>query len=207
MKLYSAHRAPNPRRVLMFIAEKGIGGIEVVNLTLNEQQHRSEEFVRRSAFSKVPVLELDDGRCLSETRAICSYLEALHPEPDLMGRDPIERAFVEMADRQSELYLMAPLAMWIRHAHPGLAVLEGRQFPDYALAQRDLALQQAQAFEQRLAGQPWMAGERFTIADITAFCAVEFARGLMKLKLADAGLPQLQAWRDRVAARPSAAVV
>ncbi len=207
MKLFSAHRAPNPRRVLMFIAEKGLAGIEVQNLALNEQQHRDDEFVSRSPFSKVPVLQLDDGRFLSETRAICTYLEGLHPEPNLMGAGATERAFVEMADRQCELYLLAPLAMWIRHGHPGLAVLEGRQFPDYAERQRELALEQARRFDERLAAQPWMAGERLTIADITAFCAVEFARGLMKLKLADTGLSHLAAWRDRMAERPSAAVV
>lgn len=207
MKLYSAHRAPNPRRVLMFIAEKGITGIEVQNLALNEQQHRNDAYVQLSPFSKVPLLLLDDGRGLSETRAICTYLEGLHPEPNLMGVDATERAFIEMADRQSEFYLLAPLAMWIRHSHPGLAVLEGRQFPDFGTAQRDLAVQHARRFDERLSKQPWMAGERFTIADITAFCGVEFARGLMKLKLDEAGLPHLQAWRDRVAARPSAAAV
>jgi glutathione S-transferase len=207
MKLISSHRAPNPRRVLMFIAEKGIGGIEVENIVLNEQQHRSPEHVARSPFAKVPVLQLADGRWLSETRAICTYLEGQHSLPNLMGMDASERAFIEMADRQCEQYLMAPLAQWIRHCHPGLAVLEGQQFADFGRAQRDHAFEHAQRFEARLGQQPWMAGERFTIADITAFCAVEFARGLMKWKLAEAGLPHLAAWRDRVAARPSAEVV
>ena len=207
MKLLSAHRAPNPRRVLMFIAEKGIAGIEVQNLVLNEQQHHSPEHLARSPFAKVPVLQLDDGRFLSETRAICSYLEGLHPEPNLMGADATERAFVEMADRQCEHYLMAPLAQWIRHAHPGLAALEGTQIAEYAKAQSELARRNAALFDARLATQPWMAGARFTIADITAFCAVEFARGLMKFKLDEAGLTHLAAWRERVVARPSAAAV
>ncbi len=207
MKLISSHRAPNPRRVLMFIAEKGITGIEVQNILLNEQQQHSQESLARSPFGRVPVLQLDDGRWLSETRAICSYLEGQHAEPNLMGADACERAFIEMADRQAELYLMAPLAMWIRHGHAGLAVLEGKQFPDYAERQREIGLENAQRFDARLAQQPWMAGERFTIADITAFCAVEFARGLMKLRLADAGFAHLAAWRDRMAERPSAAAV
>ena len=207
MKLLSSHRAPNPRRVLMFIAEKGITGITVENLVLNEQQHQSPEHLARSPFAKVPVLQLDDGRFLSETRAICTYLEGQHPEPNLMGVDATERAFIEMTDRQCEHYLMAPLAQWIRHGHPGLAVLEGTQIPDYAKAQAEQARRNAQRFDARLAGQPWMAGERFTIADITAFCAVEFARGLMKFKLDEAGLPNLATWRERVVARPSAAVV
>lgn len=207
MKLISAHRAPNPRRVLMFMAEKGIGGIEVENLALNEHQHRTPEALARSPFARVPVLQLDDGRWLSETRAICTYLEGLHPEPDLMGADPTERAFIEMADRQCEHYLMGPLAMWIRHGHPGLAVLEGEQVPAYGEKQRVLAHEMARVFDERLSRQPWMAGERFTIADITAFCAVEFARGLMKFKPAEVGCAHLAAWRDRVAARPSAGVV
>ena len=207
MNLLSAHRAPNPRRVLMFIAEKSIAGIEVHNLALNEQQHHSPEHLARSPFAKVPVLQLDDGRFLSETRAICSYLEGLHPEPNLMGTDATERAFVEMADRQCEHYLMAPLAQWIRHGHPGLAALEGTQIAEYAKAQSELARRNAALFDARLATQPWMAGARFTIADITAFCAVEFARGLMKFKLDEAGLPHLAAWRERMAARPSAAAV
>lgn len=207
MKLLSAFRAPNPRRVLMFIAEKGLGGIEIQNVTLNEHEQFGPEHRTKSPFGKVPVLQLDDGRWLSETRAICSYLEGLHPEPNLMGRDATERAFIEMADRQCEHYLMAPLALWIRHGHPGLKVLEGTQFPDFAQRQSELALANLRTFDERLAQQPWMAGERFTIADITAFCGAEFARGLMKLNLRERGFAHLADWRDRMAARPSAAVV
>lgn len=207
MKLISSHRAPNPRRVLMFIAEKGISHITVENVLLNEHQQHSAEHVARSPFAKVPVLQLDDGRWLSETRAICSYLEGLHPEPNLMGQDATERAFIEMADRQSEMYLMFPLAQWIRHGHPGLAVLEGTQFPEFGKRQSELGLENAKRFNQRLATQPWMAGERFTIADITAFCGLEFARGLMKLNVRELGLTHLADWRDRMAARPSATVV
>jgi glutathione S-transferase len=207
MLLISAHRAPNPRRVLMFIAEKGLQGIEVQNIVLNEGQHSAPEHRVRSPFAKVPALQLDDGRWLSETRAICTYLEGVQPEPTLMGQSATERAFIEEADRQAEHYLMAPLAMWIRHGHPGLAVLEGEQFPGFAAAQAGKAREHAAIFDHRLATQPWMAGEHFSIADITAFCALEFARGLMKFKPGEAGLVHLQAWRERVAARPSAAVV
>ncbi len=207
MKLLSSFRAPNPRRVLMFMAEKAITGIEIENLVLNEHPQHRPEYRALSPFGKVPTLLLDDGRALSETRAICSYLEGLHPEPNLMGADATERAFIEMTDRQCEHYLMAPLAHWIRHAHPGLAVLEGTQFPEYGAKQGELGRANAAIFDQRLATQPWMAGERFTIADITAFCALEFARGLMKFKLDEAGLVHLFAWRERMAARPSAAVV
>lgn len=207
MKLYSAHRAPNPRRVLMFLAEKAITGIAVENVDLNRGQHRSAEFRDKSPMAKVPALELDDGRVLTETRAICTYLEGLYPEPNLMGTDTTERAFVEMADRRVEWYLMVPLAMAIRHTHPGLAVLEQPQFPDFGRSQGEKGLEVARWFDRQLQSQPWMAGDRFTIADITAFCALEFARGLMKLVPRELGLDALQDWRDRVAQRPSAQVV
>ncbi len=207
MKLFSAYRAPNPRRVLMFLAEKGIGGIDIENVDLNQGQHKSADFLLKSPLAKVPALELGDGRVLTETRAICTYLEGLYPQHNLMGADATERAFIEMADRRVEWYLMVPLAMAIRHTHPGLAVLESPQFPECGRSQGEKGLEVARWFDQQLQTQPWMAGERFTIADITAFCALEFARGLMKLVPADHGLQALQEWRDRVAERPSAKAV
>ncbi len=204
MRLHVAPRAPNPRRVTMFIAEKGIEGIELVAVDLNAGEHRSAGFVARSPLSKVPVLELDDGRCLSESRAICTYLEGVHPEPNLMGRDGYERAFIEMRDRQIELYLFAAVAQCIRHTHPGLAVLEGQQFTEFGQTQGRRVREVAAWLDSVLAAQPFVAGERFTIADITALCALDFAKGLMRYKPGDEGLAHLQAWRDRTAERPSA---
>ena len=207
MKLLSAYRAPNPRRVLMFIAEKGITGIEVVNVDLNAGAHRTPEFLAKSPLAKVPALELDEGRVLTETRAICTYLEGLFPEPNLMGEDATERAFIEMADRRVELTLLLQVANAIRHTHPGLAALEQPQFADFGRSQGEKLLETAKVFDQLLQQQAWMAGERFSIADITAFCALEFARGLIKFTPARNGLQALQAWRDRVAERPSAGAV
>ncbi|OGB35039.1 MAG: glutathione S-transferase [Burkholderiales bacterium RIFCSPLOWO2_12_FULL_61_40] len=204
MKLYTAHRAPSPRRVLMFLVEKNISGLEMVHVDLNQGEHRAAEYVAKSPLAKVPALELDDGRVLTETRAICTYLEGLYPEPNLMGVDFEERAFIEMADRRVELYLLAGIANCIRHTHPGLAVLEQPQFADFGQSQGEKVRALAVWFDQLLQQQPWMAGERFTIADITAFCALEFARGLMKFVPGEAGLHALQAWRDRVNTRPSA---
>jgi len=202
--LHSAHRAPNPRRVLMFIAEKGINGITVQNIDLNAGAHRSSEFLTKSPLATVPALELDDGRVLTETRAICTYLEGLQPEPNLMGVDATERAFIEMADRRVEMRLMLQIANAIRHTHPGLAPLEQPQFGDFGKSQGEKMLTTARIFDDLLHQQEWMAGSRFTIADITAFCGLEFARGLLKFVPKDAGLHALQAWRDKVASRPSA---
>ncbi len=204
MKLYSSSFAPNPRRVTMFMAEKGISGIEVALIDLNAGEHRSEAYLAKNPFGRVPALELDDGRVLCETRAICSYLEGVHPEPNLMGEGFEERAFIEMADRRVELQLFMGIANCVRHTHPGLAVLEQPQFPDFGASQGEKMRLGARWLDGELARQPFVAGERFTVADITAYCAIEFARGLMKFKPGAEGFGHLQAWRDRMAERPSA---
>ena len=204
MKLYISPRTPNPRRVTMFIAEKGITGIEEVALDLMAGHHRDPAFLAKNPLGRVPVLELADGRVLTETRAICTYLEGLHPQPNLMGEGFEERAFIEMADRRVELHLFSAAANWVRHGHPALVALENPQFPDFATAQAGKLRETAQWLDQVLASQPYIAGERFTIADITAFCALEFARGLMKYRPGAEGLSNLQAYRDRIAERPSA---
>lgn len=203
MKLYTAPRAPNPRRVTMFMAEKGITGIALVPVDLNAQEHKAQAFRTKSPLATVPALELDDGRILTETRAICTWLEGRYPEPNLMGQDFEERAFIEMADRRVEWYLFARIGHCIRHTHPGLAVLEQPQFPDFGHSEGRKMREAARWLDDTLAQQPFVAGARFSIADITAFCALEFARGLMKFVPGAEDMPHLQAWRDRVAQRPS----
>jgi glutathione S-transferase len=151
----------------------------------------------------VPVLELDDGRCLSESRAICSWLEGAHPQPNLMGEGFEERAFVESIDRQVEQYFFGTVANAIRHTHPGLAPLEQPQVAEYGRAQGAKAREAARWLDGLLSSQPFVAGQRFTIADITLLCALDFARGLMKFRPADEGLTHLQAWRERMAERPA----
>lgn len=204
MKLYTSTFAPNPRRVTMFIAEKGITGIEPVLIDLATGEHRGAAYLAKNPLGRVPALELDDGRVLAETRAICTYLEGLHPEPNLMGRDFEERAFIEMADRRAELHLFLGIANCVRHTHPGLAPLEQPQFPEYGAAQAEKMREVARWFDQQLAHQPYIAGDRFTVADITAYCGLEFGRGLMKFRPGQEGMPHLQAWRDRIAERPTA---
>jgi len=203
MKLYISSHAPNPRRVSMFIAEKGITGIDNVMVDLLGGETRSPAFLAKNPFGRVPVLELDDGRTLSETRAICTYLEGLQPEPNLMGEGFEERAFIEMADRRVELMLFLQIANSVRHTHPALAPLEQPQFREFGASQGEKMRDTARWLDGVLAAQPYVAGERFTIADITAFCGLEFARGLMKFRPGEEGMAHLQAWRDRIAARPT----
>lgn len=206
MKFYTSTRAPNPRRVAMFIAEKGLTGIEQVQVDLGALQNRSPEYLAKNPLGRLPALELDDGRVLSETRAICTWLEGHAPEPNLMGEGFDERAFIEMADRRMELHLFLGIANCIRHTHPGLAALEQPQFAEYGAAQGEKMRETARWLDGVLATQPFVAGQRFTIADITAFCALEFGRGLLKFRPGQEGLAHLQAWRDRIAERPSASV-
>ena len=205
MKLYTSARAPNPRRVAIFMAEKAISNVALEMIDLNGQQHRNAEFLAKSPLAKIPVLELDDGRMLGETRAICTYFEGLVPEPNLMGATFEERAFIEMTDRRVEFYLLGMIGNWIRHSHPGLAPLEQPQFPEFGLSQGAKMRDVARWLDQELSRHLYVAGDRFTIADITAFCAVDFARGLMKFRPADENMAHLAAWRDRIAERPSVA--
>lgn len=205
MKLYTGPFAPNPRRVAMFIAEKGITDIEFINIDLMTNEQKSEGFRALNPFERIPALELDDGRVLTESRAICTYLEGLYPAPNLMGETAEERAFIEMADRRAEMNLLLSVAHCARHTHPALAHMEQPQFADYGASMGVKMREHAALFDAMLAKQPYLAGERFTAADITAFCALEFARGLVKYKPGAEGLTHLQAWRDKIAARPSAA--
>jgi glutathione S-transferase len=205
MKLYTSTFAPNPRRVTMFMAEKGISGIDQVMIDLASTENRGAAYLAVNPFGRVPALELDDGRVLAETRAICTWLEGRYPAPNLMGEDSEERAFIEMADRRVELYLFAGIANCVRHTHPGLANLEQPQFADFGASQGIKMRETAAWLDAELARQPYVAGPRFTIADITAWCALEFARGLMKFRPGAEGLVHLQAWRDRMAERPSSA--
>jgi glutathione S-transferase len=204
MKLYSAAYAPKPRRVTMFVAEKGLSDIEIANVDLAGGAQHDPAFKAKNPLAQAPVLELDDGRCLTESRAICGYLEALYPEPNLMGVDPFERAHIEMWDRRVEHAFMLPLMFWVRHGHPAMARVEPNQTEGVATFNQAQAMKSAEWLNGELATRPWIAGERFTIADITAACGVDFAK-MMKWRPGE-GLPNLARWREAISARPAGQV-
>ena len=139
------------------MVKKPITGIGLVTVDPNAQEHKGEAYRAKSPLAKVPALELDDGRVLTETRAICTYLEGLYPEPNLMGVNAEERAFIEMADRRAELYLLAGIANTVRHTHPGLAPLEQPQFPEFGQSQAQKVREIAAWFDTVLERQPGMA--------------------------------------------------
>ena len=139
MKLYNSNLAPNPRRVRVFLAEKGVS-IPRVEVDLGKLEHKGPEFKALNPFQTIPVLELDDGTRIAESIAICRYIEALWPEPNLFGASPLERATIEMWQRQLELRLLLPIAQVLRHSHPRMAEMEVPQVPDWAAANRPKAL-------------------------------------------------------------------
>jgi glutathione S-transferase len=200
VKLYEFAMAPNPRRVRMFIAEKGIN-IPSEQVDLLSGRNRTPEFLAKNPSGGLPVLELDDGTYLAESVAICRYLEALHPEPRLMGSDTRDQAVVEMWTRRMELELFGPTSRSFQNTHP-MFKERLKQFPDYGEAQRQTVNARLQRMDREL-NAPFVAGERFTIADITAFVAIDFGAAMINLAI-DPSLRRLKAWFDAVAARPSA---
>lgn len=201
MKLYTSHRAPNPRRVRWVMAEKGVTDVEIVEIDLLSGEHRTAEYRARVGVPHVPALELDDGTCISESIAICRYLEALHPEPNLFGRDPREQAVIEMWTRRCEIYLANPMMLNVRFSHPALAALEAPQ-PQVAEYSRVGAEKFMKTLDRRLADHEFIAGDRFTIADIVAVVGLDFAR-LIKYRPPE-GLEHLARWLDACKTRPAA---
>ena len=201
MKLYNHSMAPNPRRVRIFAAEKGIElALEEVDILAGKS--RTPDFLAKNSSGGVPVLELDDGSCLSESVAICRYLEGLHPEPTLLGRDLREQVEIERWNRRMELELFAAIGRTVQNISP---IFQGRfkQFPEYGETQRSVVHQRLERMDRELGGHPFVAGDRFTIADITALVAIDIGDRLADIKIAPE-LAHLTRWYAAVSSRPSA---
>jgi glutathione S-transferase len=201
MKLYNHALAPNPRRVRIFAAEKGMElSLEEVDILAG--QSRTPEFLAKNSSGAVPVLELDDGSYLSESVAICRYLEGLHPEPNLLGRDLREQAEIERWNRRMELELFAAIGRTVQNT---TSIFQGRfkQFPDYGEAQRVIVHQRLERMDRELDGHQFVASERFTIADITALVAIDIGGRLADIRIAPE-LAHLTRWHQAVSNRPSA---
>lgn len=201
MKLYDSLRAPNPRRVRWFMAEKGIDDIEIVQVDIFGGGHRTPDYLAKAGLPNVPALELDDGAAITESVAICRYLESRYPEPNLFGRTPEETAVIEMWTRRAEMLLSTPLMMAVRHGHPALAALE-TQIPEVAASNRAAAERALKVFDRRLAESAFIATGRITMADILAFTGLDFAR---MVKFApDPALEHVTRWAQMMRARPAA---
>lgn len=204
MKLYDGGRAPNPRRVTIFLAEKGIS-VETVPVDMGREEHRSLAISRLNPLQRLPILELDDGTILTETVAICRYFEELHPEPPLFGTTPLERAQVEMWQRRVELHFFLSVAAAFRHLHPAMEGWEVPRIPEWGEANKPKAVEFLRLLDRELATRPFVAGNRFTIADITAYVTVNFMKPARIVMPED--LVHVRRWHGEVAARPAIAAL
>lgn len=194
--------APNPRRVRIFIAEKGID-LPETRVALHKREHKSDEHRARNSLGQVPTLVLDDGTAISESVSICRYLESLHPAPALFGTTAVQQAMVDMWIRRIEFQLMTPVGMFWRHAHPLTAALL-TQFTDFGESNRETYARVLAWLDRDLAdGRPWLAGDAYSMADIVGLTTIDFATFTGLETPADT--PHLQAWLERASARPSAA--
>lgn len=199
MILYQDKRAPSPRRVRIFLAEKSIT-VESREVSIMEKQHFSADMIALNPFARLPFLQLDDGQVISETVAICRYFDALQPEPNLFGKGALEIARVEMWQRRIELGLFYTIAHAFRHTNPHMAELEVPQIADWGKANMDRLEDVLKIVDDALTDREFIAGENYTIADITALVSIDFMR-IIKRRLSDSH-PNFVRWYDAVSARP-----
>jgi|TARA_R110000772_G_scaffold15072_15_gene43209 glutathione S-transferase len=197
----SANPAPNPRRVRIFAAEKGIA-LPTENISIMAGEQKSPEFLKINSRGQTPALKLDDGTVISESVAICRYLEAVHPEKPMFGEKPEEIGAIEMWLRRAEMLVMEPVGkLWV-HAHPYTAKMPIKRYPEYGESNRARAVEGFSMCNEALADRDYLAGSRFSAADIILFCTIEFAQ------FVGIDIPQehkhLLDWHARVSARPSA---
>ena len=202
MKLYDSRRAPNPRRVRWFMAEKGVDDVEIVQVDIFKGEHRTPDYLARAGLPNVPALELDDGTTITESIAICRYLESVYPEPNLFGTDAREIAVIEMWTRRAEMMLSTPFMLSVRHGHPALAAIE-RQVPEIASSNAAAAERALKVFDRQLAGRDFLAADRVTMADIVAFTGMDFAR-MVKFQ-PPPELENVGRWAEAMRNRPAAA--
>ena len=201
MKLYDAGRAPNPRRTRIFLAEKGIS-VPSEQVDMMAMQHKTPEYTAINPLQRMPALVLDDGTVITESIAISRYFEALQPEPPLFGVGAKEVAEVEMWNRRCELNLMFPVAQVFRHTHPAMKDLEVPQVAEWGEANRPRVAEFLKILDTQLKTHRFIAGDKFSVADITALVAIDFMKP-SKVSMPE-GLDNLQRWHAEVSARPSA---
>ena len=202
MKLYDGGRAPNPRRVRIFLAEKGVT-VPTEQVELGKLEQRSDAFTAINPMQREPALVLDDGTVIAESVAICRYFEALQPDPPLFGRGALDEALVEMWNRRVELHLFLPVATVFQHLHPVMKIMVDPQVAAWGEANKPRVTQFLQFLDGELKNRAYVAGAAYTVADITAMVAVDFMR-VSKMTVPEE-LTNVRSWHQAVSARPSAA--
>jgi len=201
MKLYDSKVAPNPRRARIFLAEKGIS-VPTELIDIGSMQHKTAEYAAINPLQRMPALVLDDGTIITESIAICRYFEMLHPEPPMFGVGPKDAAIVEMWNRRAEINFLANVAAVFRHTHPAMKELEVPQVAAWAEANRPRVTWFLELLDRELASREFIAGDRYTVADITMQVAVDFMKPA-RLTMPE-GASNVKRWHAAVSARPSA---
>ena len=201
MKLYDSKLAPNPRRVRIFLAEKGIA-VPTEQVDIARKEHKTPEYAAINPLQRIPSLVLDDGTIITELIAICRYFELLRPEPPLFGVGSKDAAIVEMWNRRAEINFLANVAAVFRHTHPAMKELEVPQVPAWAEANRPRVSWFLEMLDRELGTREFVAGDRYTVADITMQVAVDFMKP-GRLSMPD-GATNVKRWHTTVSARPSA---
>ncbi len=200
MKIYDFKQAPNPRRVRVFLAEKGVS-VPFEQIDIFQRANRQPPFLAKNPLGGIPVLELDDGTCIAESVAICRYFEVLHPEPPLFGKDAREQALVEMWNRRVELVLLNSVGMVWGHGSPLTAKIV-QQIPENVEPNRKRAADFLALLDRELATRAFIAGDRISVADISALCTIDFAT-MVEIR-PDPSLANVARWHAAMSARPSA---
>jgi glutathione S-transferase len=201
MKLYDGGRAPNPRRVRVFLAEKGIE-VPTEQVDLGALAQKSEAYTAVNPLQRVPALVLDDGTIIAESIAICRYFETIQPDPPLFGRGAKETATIEMWQRRVELHLLYPISQVFRHAHPAMRAMEVPQVPDWAEANKPRVVEFLNLLDRELSSRRYVAGDAYSVADITGLVSIDFMKPA-KLAIPE-GFQHVRRWHADVSARPSA---
>lgn len=201
MKILQTRTAPNPRRVRIFLAEKGIV-VPYEELDMTKGELKTPQFSQINPLQRVPVLVLEDGTPIAETMAICRYFDELQPEPALFGKGARERAIVEMWQRRMELNLLLSVAQAFRHLHPAMAGMEVPQVAAWGEVNKPRALEALSFLDKELATRPFIAGDKFSVADITALVAIDFMKPARIQRPPE--LINVARWHAEVSARPSA---
>ncbi|TIT92271.1 MAG: glutathione S-transferase, partial [Mesorhizobium sp.] len=201
-KLFDGGRAPNPRRVRVFLAEKGIE-VPLVPIDMGALEHKTQAVSSRNPLQRLPVIELDDGTIITESVAICRYFEELYPEPPLFGQGALGKARVEMWQRRMELNLLSCVAQAFRHTHPAMKEWEIPQIPEWGEANKPKAVEFLKLLDDELAGREFAAGDAYSIADITGLIAIDFMKPA-RIRVPEECTNVLR-WHAAISSRPSAA--
>jgi glutathione S-transferase len=203
MKIYDVKDFPNPRRVRIFLAEKGVTDITYQQVNFSDHEHRQPDYLKKNPYGGIPVLELDDGTCISESLAICRYFEEQAGGPKLMGTNPEEKARIEMWSRRIEDTILNRALAFFHHATDGLGSLETYQNKDWGIKSKELLNDGLRKLDEQLAEKQFAVGDDFTLADITAVCSIDLVTWL-GIDIPDEFV-NITRWYDFISSRPSLA--